>query len=288
MRRWHSSSVRALTTRTFTTRAGAGNDLARENYSFTVGDLAASEHNRARLQTEIAVPIQWLNQVHGIKVLELKHGVSTNRPDADAALTQLPGTALAILTADCMPIVIADRGGTAVAVAHAGWRGLLSGVIEATLEVFLARGLLGENLQAFIAPCIGPTAFEVGPEVREAFADVTPLAERDEVARCFVPSISLGSSGAFGSPVIAGRGDRFLADLAALALTRFARFNVLDVQSSRACTFSDPAHFYSHRYWYQHQNLATGQGRQATVVWIAPPPLVDGGAAFELGYQKYS
>lgn len=266
MRRWNSPSIKA-----FTTWATEPSQLARENYSFTVGDLAQSASNRLELESAAAIPIQWLTQVHGV-ALHLLHDQSNIavRPRADAAFTQCTRIGLAILTADCMPIVIADQKGSAVAVAHAGWRGLAAGVIEATLDAFTARGFVGSQLQAFIAPCIGPKAFEVGAEVREEFLHFSTASERDQISHCFAPSPVQG---------------RYLADLTRISLTRFARFGMHDVLGPSACTFSDPLRFYSHRYWSQHPDLATGQGRQATVAWLAP---VADGVSAALGYQKYN
>jgi YfiH family protein len=147
-----------------------------------------------------------------------------------------PGRVLAVLTADCLPVVFASRDGAAIGVAHAGWRGLAAGVLERTIA---ALGVPPRDLLAWLGPAIGPAAFEVGAEVRAAF-----VATAAEDARAFAPN---------------ARG-RWQADLALLARLRLARAGLEAVGASGLCTHGDPDRFYSHR-------RDPASGRQATLVW---------------------
>jgi YfiH family protein len=160
-------------------------------------------------------------------------------PCADASLTHEPGHVCAVLTADCLPVLLCERHGRAVAAAHAGWRGLLAGVIERTVEG-LAQS--PENIAAWLGPAIGPRAFEVGPEVREAF-----LARDAAAAAAFKPSL----------------GGAWLADLYSLARQRLAQVGVNAISGGDFCTFSDPARFYSYR-------LDGRTGRMASLIWLEP------------------
>ena len=148
----------------------------------------------------------------------------------------MPGRVLAVLTADCLPVVLVSRDGQRLGVAHAGWRGLVGGVLEATVA---AMGGVGDGLLAWLGPAIGPAAFEVGAEVRAAFVSACP---GDAVG--FVPN---------------PRG-RWQADLALLAQRRLARVGVAAVTASGWCTAADPQRFYSHR-------RDPASGRMATLVW---------------------
>jgi hypothetical protein len=206
------------------------------NLAAHVGDdPAAVAENRARLRAALALPAEprWLSQVHGTDVAV--HDGGTELPVADAAVAFGPGRVLAVLTADCLPVVFASRDGSRIGVAHAGWRGLLAGVLERTV------GALGEpgELVAWLGPAIGPAAFEVGGEVRDAF-----LAVAGEDAVAFREN---------------ERG-RWQADLAQLATRRLHAAGVGAVTASGLCTHADPARFYSHR-------RDPAAGRQATLVW---------------------
>ncbi|MBP8184531.1 MAG: peptidoglycan editing factor PgeF [Pseudomonas sp.] len=190
--------------------------------------------NRQRLQTEIGCAPAWLRQVHGVQVVlaDAAHVL-----EADASYTVGRGVACAVLTADCLPVLFCDRAGTTVAAAHAGWRGLLGGVLEATVQ---AMALPPEQLLAWLGPAIGPAAFEVGGEVREAFVAVHPQA-----ASAFVASRNAG---------------RFMADIYALARLRLAACGVTAVYGGGFCTVTD-TRFYSYR-------RAARTGRFASLVWL--------------------
>ncbi|KSW26181.1 MULTISPECIES: peptidoglycan editing factor PgeF [unclassified Pseudomonas] len=209
--------------------------------SFNLGDHVGDEpaavaENRRRLEQAQGCRPAWLSQVHGIEVVEADPSrVAT----ADASWSATPGIACAVLTADCLPALFCDRAGTRVAAAHAGWRGLAGGVLEATLDRLAVPA--GEVL-VWLGPAIGPQAFEVGPEVREAF-----LADHAEAAAAFVPSVNAG---------------RYMADIYQLARIRLAARGVTAVYGGGLCTFSDTERFYSYR-----RNPRTG--RQASLVWLA-------------------
>jgi polyphenol oxidase len=229
--------VRACTT----TRVGgvSGGPYAALNLATHVGDdPAAVAVNRARLCAELALPAQpmWLSQVHGCEAV-VADPAAAEPAVADAALTRERGQVCAVLTADCLPVLLCDRAGSACAAVHAGWRGLQRGVIEATVA---RLGLPPATLLAWLGPAIGPQRFEVGPEVRAAFADADPAA-----------------ADAFR----AGAGDRWLADLYALARLRLAALGIGAVYGGGLCTLSDPARFYSYR-----RDAQTG--RMATLIWL--------------------
>lgn len=212
--------------------------------SFNLGDHVGDDPamvatNRAALAAESgAGAIQWLQQVHGTEVLVATGDMT---PEADASWTTQPDLACSVMTADCLPVLFCDRAGTTVAAAHAGWRGLCSGVLEATVA---AMGRDPAELLAWLGPAIGPEAFEVGPEVRAAFL------ERDREAEpCFKPS--RGLSGAY------------LADLYALAHRRLNHAGVTGIYGGDFCTFTEGDRFFSYR--------RDGQtGRMASLIWLNP------------------
>jgi YfiH family protein len=162
----------------------------------------------------------------------------TDEPEADAAVTRTPGTVLAILTADCLPVVFASDDGNEVAAAHAGWRGLAAGVLEATVASMQSAP---ERVLAWLGPCAGPRAYEVGQEVFDAFFARDPRA-----ADAFV----------------ATRPGHGHVDLYALARQRLLAAGLARVHGGGLCTISDPQRFYSHR-----RDQRTG--RMATLVWQA-------------------
>ncbi|MGL4715247.1 MAG: peptidoglycan editing factor PgeF, partial [Aeromonas sp.] len=160
------ANVRALST----TRDGGVSEgsFAGLNLGAHVGDeLAQVEANRGRLQQVAAIPgpLNWLNQVHGTVVHPVS-GHYEQTPDADAACAHTAEQACIVMTADCLPVLFCDRAGTVVAAAHAGWRGLKEGVLEASIA---AMACDPADILAWLGPAIGPTAFEVGSEVRDAF-----------------------------------------------------------------------------------------------------------------------
>ncbi|MCH7372039.1 peptidoglycan editing factor PgeF [Aeromonas sp. MR16] len=233
-----SARVRALST---TRDGGVSEGVFRGlNLGAHVGDEASRvKANRALLQQAAGIPgrLNWLNQVHGTAV----HPVSNEYdgvPEADAACAQEAGLACIVMTADCLPVLFCDRAGTRVAAAHAGWRGLQAGVLEASLA---AMGGDPADMLAWLGPAIGPEAFEVGGEVRDAF-----MAEQAEAAAAFKPSPNEG---------------KWLADIYRLARLRLARAGVSAVYGGEHCTHSDGERFYSYR--------RDGQtGRMASLIWL--------------------
>jgi polyphenol oxidase len=209
------------------------------NLGVHVGDSAeAVAENRRRLAAAAGVPTEpvWLSQQHGTNVLDLD-GPHDARADADASFTRRGGRVCAILTADCLPVLLASDSGAGVAAAHAGWRGLAAGVIEATVG---ALALPPESLLAWIGPGIGPAHFEIGPEVREELLRADPQAET-----AFRPN---------------ARG-RYLANLPALARRRLERLGVERIYGGEACTYAAPEDYFSHR-----RDGRTG--RQASLIWL--------------------
>lgn len=201
-------------------------------------DPAAVAANRERLSAAVGGRIHWLRQVHGVHVCDLDaaSGEEQEIPEADAALTRRRGQACAIMTADCLPLLFCEREGAVVAAAHAGWRGLLGGVIEATLS---AMAVPAGQVSVWLGPAIGPAAFEVGDEVRAAFVAGDPGA-----AACFT---------AHGS-------GKHLADLYALARRRLRQSGVVAIHGGGECTLSAADRYFSYR-----RDGVTG--RMATLIW---------------------
>jgi len=199
------------------------------------GDMATAEA-RSRVRGLFPAEPGWLRQVHGTAVVELEREDFAIPPVADAAVVRRPGTVAAVLVADCMPVLLADEASAAVAVAHAGWRGLSGGVIEATLE---AMALPAARVLAWLGPAIGPRVYEVGAEVRAAFL------ERDARA----------------ASAFAAREGRWLLDLYAVARQRLAAKGVTRVFGGGLCTYSDPGRFYSHR-------RSRDAARMAAAIWL--------------------
>ncbi len=197
-------------------------------------DPAAVAENRRRLQTLLPDAPHWLKQVHGTRVIRLdqwRHGI-----EADAAWTDQAGQVLAIQTADCLPVLVADREARFVAAAHAGWRGLCAGVLPRLVAALPGRA---EDLWAWIGPAISQRAFEVGPEVRAAFLAAEPGFER-HFARGLV--------------------DRWLADLKGIAAAQLQQAGVGVISDCRLCTHSDAARFFS----YRRDGVC---GRMASLIW---------------------
>ena len=194
----------------------------------------AVAENRRRLTDHFSIKPAWLQQVHGIAVAQADPGLVAT---ADASWTATPGIACAAMTADCLPALFCNRAGTRVAAAHAGWRGLAAGVLEATLDTL---DVPAEDVLVWLGPAIGPKAFEVGPEVREVFINQLP-----EAAEAFVPSDNAG---------------KFMADIYLLARLRLAERGVTAVYGGGFCTVTDPR-FFSYR-------RASRTGRFASLVWL--------------------
>ncbi|WP_339843381.1 peptidoglycan editing factor PgeF [uncultured Halopseudomonas sp.] len=210
---------------------------------FNLGDHVGDEPahvaaNRAELQRSLGARPAWLKQVHGTVVVEANAGQIL---EADAAWTEEPGLACSIMTADCLPVLLCNQAGTRVAAAHAGWRGLLAGVLDNTVD---AMDEAPGNLMAWLGPAIGPQAFEVGPEVFEAFCAAHALSRE-----AFVPS---------------GRSDHYLADIYMLARQRLEACGVQRIYGAEHCTVSDPTQFFSYR--------RDGQtGRFVSMIWLENP-----------------
>ena len=225
-----------------TTRQGGISEAPYDGFNLGhhVGDSPdAVAANRAGLADQLpaGTRIQWLQQVHGSCVVEPP--VSADYPEADASLTRQRGIACAILTADCLPVLLCNRAGTVVAAAHAGWRGLAGGVLEATVN---AMGDAPQELLAWLGPAIGPNIFEVGPEVRRVFTANAPAS-----AGCFRASPD--------------RDGHFFADIYALARQRLASVGVNSVYGGGECTMTDQSRFFSYR--------RSGQtGRMASIILL--------------------
>jgi len=230
--------VRALTT----LRYGAGRSLPPFDQFNLGGREDAPEQiagNRAELIERFGLPSApcWLHQVHGIEVQRFE-AAAASVPAADAAVTSTPGVVLAVLTADCLPVVFAARDGTEIAAAHAGWRGLAAGVLESTLK---AMRTPAHQLIVWLGPAAGPERYEVGQDVFAAFTGQDPQA-----------------GGAFTS----SRSGHWRVDLYALARQRLCAAGIVHAQihGGGLCTICDPQRFYSHR-------RDARSGRMATLIW---------------------
>lgn len=207
------------------------------NLATHCGDTAtAVATNRARLAQSLPAAPRWLEQVHGTTVVRAESVPDEGPPAADASHTVQAGVVCAVMVADCLPVLFCDRSGTRVAAAHAGWRGLAAGVLESTLA---ALDCAPDQVMAWLGPAIGPTAFQVGPEVREAFLAIDPA---DSAA--FAPDV----------------GDRWRCDLVGLARARLTRAGVSSIHGGRWCTVSDRERFFSYR---RDRHC----GRMAALVW---------------------
>lgn len=205
-------------------------------------DPKAVAENRAILRQELPAEPLWLNQVHGIGVAEC--GLAPSGETADTGLARGPGKVCAVLTADCLPALFCDRAGTVVAAAHAGWRGLAAGVLEATVA---ALRVPPDEILVWLGAAIGPDVFEVGEEVRQAFVDRHPVA-----GIAFRPA---------GPTTFDAAPRKWLADIYALARLRLAEAGVGEVYGGGLCTWSEPDRFYSYR-------RAARTGRMASLVWL--------------------
>ncbi len=204
-------------------------------------DGTAVAANRRQLASLIGEDIrcQWLTQVHGTGVVVA--GKADQNSEADAAVSSASGHACLVMTADCLPVLFCDRAGTRVGAAHAGWRGLAGGVLEATVQ---ALDCPPEQLMCWLGPAIGPDAFEVGDEVREQFCTADKRA-----AAAFRPR--------------AEQPGKWLADLPLLARQRLQKLGVTAIYGGKYCTFSDSERFFSYR-----RDGVTG--RMASLVWLKP------------------
>ena len=262
-------------------------------------DPAAAHENRRRVEAIIGQPISWLKQVHGIRVLDLDEthpdtdaSRGTNRhapsqepqthaqgtsasadmipatdlpvpePEADAQITTRPGIALAVQVADCLPVLLADRQGRVIGAAHAGWRSLAGGILQATVQK-MRQKVPDADIVAWLGPSIGPAVFEVGDEVRAAFIAAAqdmathlqgrpPEQEDSKYTACAESAFQPGR-----------KPGKWLANLPELARQHLHALGITDIHTAGACTFSDPARFWSYR---RDQTC----GRMAGLVWIKP------------------
>lgn len=226
----------ASTTRTGGTSGGPWRSLNLADH--VADDGEAVRRNRARLRRALELPEEprWLVQRHSARVVEA--GADGNGAPADGIVARESGIICAVLAADCMPVLLCDRGAAVVAALHAGWRGLAAGLVEAGVR---ATGAAPGELIAWLGPAIGLERYEVGPDVRDAVLAGDPDA-----------------GGAFRA---AGAPDRWRADLEGLVRRRLARCGVGSVHGGGICTASDPERFFSHR-----RDGVTG--RMATLVWL--------------------
>jgi len=234
-----------------TTRAGgiSAEPFTSLNLGDHVGDdpahVASNRHALADALNRIAPAQspQWLKQVHGVCVITPPTDPAQRAasiPEADAATTTQPGVPITVMTADCLPVFFTDREGSRVAVAHAGWRGLCDGVLEAKVAEFSVPA----EVMVWLGPAIGPAAFEVGAEVRAALIDIDARAEQ-----AFVPAPN--------------KPGHWLGDLYLLARQRLARVGVTQISGGTHCTLTESASFFSYR-----RDGRTG--RMASVIWMSP------------------
>lgn len=230
----------------------AGGCSAAPYDSLNLGDHVGDEPqhvqaNRQLLAQSLGVRPVFLQQVHGSAVLELGPD-SQDGLVADACFSFRPGVACTIMVADCLPVLMWDANARWVAAAHAGWRGLAGGVLESLWLALQARGAQAAQTRVWLGPCIGPQAFEVGPEVQAAFTAQDP---------------------SWHTAFRAGHGDRCWADLPALARSRLQRMGLVHVAGNDGapayCTVSQPSLFFSHR-----RDAVGGRstGRMAACIWL--------------------
>jgi len=247
---WPQWDVAARVGAVMTTRSGGVSQAPWDslNLGIAAGDNAAAvAENRRRFTALTGAWPLWLRQVHGCTVVHARTAaLGSEPPAADAAWTDEPGVACVVQVADCLPVLLAATGGRAVAAAHAGWRGLSAGVVEAALAA-LCKAARCEPAQvsAWLGPCIGPRRFEVGADVLEVFGQA---ADKADPLR-FVASVAVG-----GSP-------RWLANLPQLARDRLQQAGVCRISGGTWCTVEQRSRFFSYR-----RDGVTG--RLAAAVWI--------------------
>ncbi|MFW5431284.1 MAG: peptidoglycan editing factor PgeF [Methylophilaceae bacterium] len=208
--------------------------------SFNLGDHANDNphhvaHNRQLLSDLVPTEPVWLNQTHGVQVIDA--ALSTCIETADASFTTNTNIVCVTMTADCLPVLLCDKAGTVVASVHAGWRGLCDGVIE---EVVKSMPVSACELMAWLGPAIGPGAFKVSEEVREKFA-----AQDRQAVSAFKP-----------------HGDKWLGDLYLIARQRLQSLGITGIYGETLCTYSNPDQFFSYR-------RDGDTGRMATMIWLS-------------------
>jgi YfiH family protein len=197
------------------------------------------ERNRALLNRYLPAPPRWLSLQHGSRVVRAE-AVGPQPAAADAAVAATPDVVCCVTVADCVPVLLADRSGSVVAAAHAGWRGLAAGILQATVAAMRRAAGPGTHIDAYLGPCIGAARYEVGQEVLHAMRRSLPDAEAAFAVR---PN------------------GKFLADLPGLARQALAQVDVCSVYGGHWCTASDPERFYSFR-------RDTTTGRHAALIWL--------------------
>ncbi|NOZ09931.1 MAG: peptidoglycan editing factor PgeF [Gammaproteobacteria bacterium] len=230
-----------------TTRIGGVSAPPYDSFNLAdhVGDCIESvQENRRRLGQQLGLPAEpvWLQQVHGTQVINARRNSTDNKADGSFSISA--GVVCAVLTADCLPVLLCDRDARAVAALHAGWRGLAAGIIESGVA---AMGLPAKSLMAWLGPAIGPQVFAVGNEVRDTFVQTNP-------AHCH----------AFTAPnKPLGPADFWLADLYILARQRLNALGVKAVYGGDHCSHTEARQFYSYR---RDQTC----GRMASLIWLEP------------------
>ena len=218
------------------------------NMAFHVGDSPASvQANRASLVAVLNLtrPPVWLDQVHGVDVIYAPNAKGT--PEADGSYSDEAGFVCAVMTADCLPVLLCNKKGSQIAAVHAGWRGLAAGIVRKAVAKFPSHD---GPLMAFLGPAIGPYAFEVGAEVQQVFLDnAQSQAHRQAIFGAFTPSDD------------AGRKDRDWANIYALARGELNSCGVFNIYGGDDCTFSDSEQFYS----YRREPVV---GRHASLIWL--------------------
>lgn len=216
----------------FFTRKGGASSGVFEGLNCGLGSsdqCHAVDMNRARVAEALGVlpeDLVTVHQTHSAIAVDITEPLTAARPEADALVTATPGLALAVLTADCQPVLFADHKAGVIGAAHAGWKGALTGILEATLDAMERLGATRRDIHAVIGPCISQRAYEVGPEFRARFVDHAAGNDR------------------FFS---AGAGDRFQFDLTGYGLARLQAAGIASARWTGHCTYSDPARFYSYR-----------------------------------------
>ena len=242
----------------FTTTRHGGFSLAPYD-DFNLGAYAGDNlevvlQNRKVLDALLPHSPYWIKQVHGSHVLFVQgsnSGIHENVVEADASFTQTPQTVLSILSADCMSVLFTNKTGTAIAAAHAGWRGLCAGVLENTVTLFLQEHAeQADQLMAWIGPSISAKYYEVGKDVRDAFFRAAEQRGHVLSASCFEKSTNA---------------QRYMADLPRIAKERLFAMGLTEVSGGDLCTYSEPDRFYS----YRRQNPT---GRFASLIWFNQKP----------------
>ena len=215
---------------------GGGMNLA----SHVEDSLAHVLHNRELLRQSLPASPLWLEQVHGVDAVDLDARAFDTR--VDACITARAGVVCAVQSADCLPVLLCDANNLVVGAAHAGWRGLVNGVLENTVSAMLKRGANLETLSVWLGPAIGPRRYVVGEEVRQQFIDADAVA-----AGAFAPHAELD--------------DKFYADLYSLARQRLRAVGIKTIRGGEFCTVSTPGKFYS----YRRDGMT---GRMANLIWV--------------------